>query len=51
MENTLSVTTTPPIKSATPMPITVTIGTAALASACAINTRHSGKPFARAVRT
>ena len=30
MLNTLSVTTTPPISSATPMPITVTIGTAAL---------------------
>ena len=29
MANTLSVTTTPPISSAMPMPITVTIGTAA----------------------
>ena len=34
MANTLSVTTAPPISSAMPMPITVTIGTAAFFSAC-----------------
>ena len=34
MANTLSVTTAPPISSATPMPMTVTIGTAAFFSAC-----------------
>ena len=33
MLNTLSVTTTPPMSSATPRPMTVTIGTAALPSA------------------
>ncbi len=33
MANTLSVTTAPPISSAMPMPITVTIGTAAFFSA------------------
>ena len=34
MANTLSVTTAPPISSAMPMPMTVTIGTAAFFSAC-----------------
>ena len=33
-----------------PMPITVAIGTAALASAWRTSTRISGKPLARAVR-
>ena len=50
MVKTLSVTTTPPISSATPRPITVTIGTAALRSACRISTLRSVWPLARAVR-
>ncbi len=50
MAYTDSVTTTPPISSAMPMPMTVTIGTAALASAWRISTRSSGRPLARAVR-
>jgi len=45
-----SVTTTPPINSAMPMPMTVAIGTAALASAWNTSTRDSGRPLARAVR-
>ena len=45
MLNTLSVTTTPLISSATLMPITVTIGTAALRSACRTSTFDRRKPF------
>ncbi len=51
MLNTLSVTTTPEIKSAKPVPITVMTGTAALRSAWRNNTAISPMPFARAVRT
>ena len=50
MVKTDSVTTTPPISSATPRPITVTIGTAALASAWRTSTLLSVWPLARAVR-
>ena len=50
MLKTLSVTTTPPISSAMPMPMTVTIGTAALRSAWRISTFSVGRPLARAVR-
>src|SRR5262249_25767666 len=45
-----SVTTTPPISSAIPRPMTVTIGTAALASAWRTSTLISVCPLARAVR-
>ena len=49
--NTLSVTTTPEISSAKPVPITVITGTAALRSAWRSITPASPMPFARAVRT
>ena len=49
--NTLSVTTTPEISSAKPLPITVTTGTAALRSAWRSSTPLSLMPLARAVRT
>ena len=51
MANTLSVTTAPPISSATPMPTTVTIGTAAFFSACTNRIWVCPTPFAFAVRT
>ena len=50
MAKTLSVTTAPPISSATPMPMTVTIGTAAFFSACRNSTFACPAPLARAVR-
>jgi len=50
MANTLSVTTTPPIRSAMPLPIVVTIGTAAFFSPCRSSTRVWRSPLARAVR-
>jgi hypothetical protein len=50
MAKTLSVTTTPPISSAMPVPMVVTIGTEAFFSACRISTRGSPRPLARAVR-
>ena len=49
--NTLSVTTTPEINSAKPVPITVMTGTAALRSAWRSSTPLSLMPLARAVRT
>ena len=45
MLNTVSVMTTPEISNAMPMPITVTIGTAAFFSACSSNTRSVARPF------
>src|SRR5216684_1789941 len=48
--NTLSVTTAPPIRSAMPMPITVTIGTAAFFKACTNRMPYCPMPLARAVR-
>jgi len=48
--NTVSVTTAPPIRSAMPMPITVTIGTAAFFKACRKRMPLCPRPFARAVR-
>ena len=51
MANTLSVTTAPPISNATPLPITVTIGTAAFFSACTNRMARWPTPFAFAVRT
>ncbi len=51
MTNTLSVTTTPLIRMAIAMPMTVTIGTAALRRACLTRTFACGSPLARAVRT
>ena len=50
MANTLSVTTAPPISSATPMPMTVTIGTAAFFSACTNRMPPCPMPLERAVR-
>ena len=50
MLNTVSVITTPEISSAMPMPITVTIGTAAFLSACSSSTRSVARPLALAVR-
>src|SRR6266498_268505 len=47
MANTLSVTTAPPIKSAMPMPITVTIGTEAFFSAWMNRIGLCPKPLAR----
>ena len=46
----VSVTTTPLISSAMPMPMIVTIGTAAFFSACVTNTFWLAKPLACAVR-
>ncbi|CFN69850.1 Uncharacterised protein [Bordetella pertussis] len=50
MLNTDSVTTTPLISSATPTPITVAMGTAALRRAWPSSTPVSPSPLARAVR-
>ena len=50
MANTLSVTTAPPISSAMPMPITVTIGTEAFFSAWMNRIGLCARPLARAVR-
>ena len=50
MANTLSVTTAPPINSATPIPITVTIGTAAFFNAWRNRIVVFPTPLARAVR-
>ena len=49
--NTVSVTTAPPIISATVNPSTVTIGTSALRNACLSTTVPSDRPLERAVRT
>ncbi len=48
--NTVSVITTPPIRSATPMPITVMIGTPAFLKACFISIGPVATPLALAVR-
>jgi hypothetical protein len=48
--NTLSVTTTPLMRSAMPMPMTEMIGTAALRSAWRVSTERSPTPLACAVR-
>ena len=48
--NTLSVTTEPPISSATPMPMTVTMGTAAFFKACTNRMPPCPMPLDRAVR-
>src|SRR6267154_2474663 len=48
MANTLSVTTAPPISSAMPMPMTVTIGTEAFFSACRNRIGLCPSPLARA---
>ena len=50
MLKTLSVTTTPPMRSAIPIPMIVTMGTEALRSACRMRTVRLSTPFARAVR-
>jgi hypothetical protein len=51
MAKTLSVTTAPPIRSAMPMPMTVTTGTAAFLSACRTEHAVLGEPLGtRAVR-
>ena len=50
MLKTLSVTTTPPISSAMPMPMMVTIGTEALRSAWRISSALLSRPLALAVR-
>ena len=50
MAKTVSVTMTPPISSAMPLPITVTIGIAALRSAWPTSTLPSVRPLACAVR-
>ena len=50
MANTLSVTTAPPISRATPMPITVTMGTAAFFSAWRNRIVRLPTPLALAVR-
>jgi hypothetical protein len=50
MANTVSVMMTPPMSSAMPMPMTVTIGTEALRSAWPTSTLPSARPFACAVR-
>ncbi|CFW37695.1 Uncharacterised protein [Bordetella pertussis] len=49
--NTLSVITTPLIRKASPMPMTVTMGIAALRSTCCDRMRSGGTPLALAVRT
>ena len=49
--NTVSVTTTPPISSAMPMPMMVTMGTAAFFSAWRTSTVPGARPLAVAVRT
>src|SRR5712691_1037679 len=49
MAKTDSVTTTPPISTATPKPMTVTIGTEAFLSAWRRRTGNSASPLARAV--
>ena len=46
----VSVTTAPPKSCASCRPSSVTIGMAAVRSACTTSTRHSARPFARAVR-
>ncbi len=50
MLNTVSVMTTPLMSSATPMPITVTIGTPAFFSAWRSSMAPAVAPFAAAVR-
>ena len=50
MLNTLSVTTTPPMRSAIPIPMMVTIGTAAFRRAWRMSTTGELRPFACAVR-
>ena len=50
MLNTVSVMTTPLISNATPMPMTVTTGTAAFLSACLNSTGRVARPLALAVR-
>ena len=50
MENTVSVTMTPPNSVATSMPNCVTTGVSALRSPCRNTTRRSERPLDRAVR-
>ena len=49
-EKTLSVTTAPAIRLPIMKPMTVTVGIAALGSACQLTTRNQGTPLAVAVR-
>ena len=48
--NTLSVTTAPPMSSAKPRPMMVTMGRAAFLSAWRTSTRRGASPLANAVR-